>query len=121
MTKIILIALVCIAIYSFYFIFLQLEYSSHKSDTMVYKQWGYGTFDDFSREYNKSKSYEYSKYSINGYDTYMYLGKYVINFNHKYMVLSFIDFQKYRRFLREETKNNAVAYKGNVDWSKDNE
>ena len=121
MTKIIIIALVCIAIYLFYFISLLLEYSTHKVETKVCKQWGYGTFDDFLREYNKSKRYEYFKDGIRGSDTYMYVGKYMLNFNHKYMLLSFINFQKYRRFLREETKNNAVAYKGNVDWSKDNE
>ena len=120
MTKIILIALVCIAIYFFYFIFLQLEYSSHKVETKVYKQWGYGTFDDFLREYNKSKRYEHFEFCINGYDTYMYLGNYEINFNHKYMLLNFVDFRKYRKFLREETKKNSAVYNGNVDWRANN-
>ena len=121
MTKIILIALVLIAIYLFYFISLLLKYRTHKVETREYKQWGYGTFDDFSREYNKSKSYKHFDCCIRGYSPYMYLGKYKLNFNHKYMLLNFKNFRKYRRFLREETRNNAVVYKGNVDWSKDNE
>jgi hypothetical protein len=83
--------------------------------------WDYGTFRDLQSEYGKR---DYSQYSIENHllgksqHKWSSLTPYWIDFEGTGMILSFWDYRKYLKFLKEKTGKKLINNKQKAVWSK---